>query len=164
MQIRKSKYEDEAAIMKVFAKAREYMFANGNKTQWVGGYPGKELLNDDILRQYSYVFESNGKIIGTFTLIIGEEPTYRKIKNGVWHSDKPYGTIHRLASDGTVKGVAKACFNFCANNIDYLRIDTHRDNITMQAAIQKFGFKKCGTIFLNDGSERIAYDYIKSTV
>ena len=146
--------------MRIFAAARAYMLAHENETQWADGYPGKELLHEDMQNGNCYVLEENGRIVGTFTFIIGEEPTYQRIENGAWHSDKPYGTIHRLASDGTVRGVAKACFSFCRDKIDYLRIDTHRDNLTMQAAIKKFGFQECGTIFVRDGSERIAYDYL----
>lgn len=32
----------------------------------------------------------------------------------------------------------------------------------MQAAIEKYGFQKCGIIYVRDGAERIAYDYMKS--
>ena len=140
------------------------MIAHGNETQWIDGYPGKEQLRADIPRGSCYVFEEDGRIVGTFTLIIGIEPNYQRIENGAWHSDKPYGTIHRIASDGTVRGLAKACFSFCRAQIDYLRIDTHRDNLTMQAAIQKFGFRECGTIYVEDGTERIAYDYLRNDI
>lgn len=50
------------------------------------------------------------------------------IDNGSWSYDIPYGTIHRVASSGKAKGVAKACFDFCFGLINYVRIDTHRDN------------------------------------
>lgn len=160
MEIRKSRPEDEAENMRIFTSAREYMPAHGNETQWADGYPGKELVHKDIQNGTSYVFTENGRMVGTFTFIIGKEPTYQRIENGAWHSDKPYGTVHRLASDGTVRGIAKVCFSFCCDKIDCLRIDTHRDNRTMQAAIKKFGFRECGTIFVRDGSARIAYDYL----
>lgn len=159
LKIRKSRPEDEDTIMRIFALARDYMVAHGNKMQWTNGYPGKELLHQDILGGNSYVFEKNRKIIGTFTFLIGAEPTYQRIEDGAWHADKPYGTIHRLASDGTARGIAKACFSFCSGRIDYLRIDTHKDNLAMQGAIEAFGFQKCGTIFVRDGTKRIAYDY-----
>lgn len=161
LKIRKSRPKDEAAIMRIFALAREYMVAHGNETQWTDGYPEKDLLHEDILAGNSYVFERNGKIVGTFTFIIGAEPTYRRIENGAWHCDKSYGTIHRLASDGTARGIAKACFSFCSDRIDYLRTDTHRDNLTMQGAMEAFGFQRCGTVFVRGGAERIAYDYWK---
>ena len=43
-------------------------------------------------------------VVGTFSFIIGDEPTYQVLLNGRWHADRPYGTIHRLASSGTIRG------------------------------------------------------------
>lgn len=162
MEIRRSKPEDMDEIMKIFSLARSYMAAHGNAGQWGNGYPGEAVLKADIYDQNNYVILDGGEIVGTFSFIIGDEPTYQVIKNGAWHSDRTYGTIHRLASKGTAKGIARACFLFCAEKINYIRIDTHADNITMQTAIEKFGFQKCGNIYVRDGSERIAYDYIKA--
>lgn len=161
MEIRKSKLEDVNKIMEIFRIARTYMIAQGNTTQWGDGYPGEEVLKTDIENGNNYVIIKDEKIVGTFSFIVGEEPTYQIIKNGEWHCNKPYGTIHRLASNGTVKGVARTCFEYCLGFIDYLRIDTHKDNISMQAAIKKFGFQTCGNIYVRNGSERIAYDYVK---
>lgn len=108
-----------------------------------------------------YVCEEKNRIVGAFSFIIGEDPTYQVIEDGAWHSDALYGTIHRVASDGTTKGVARACFDFCIGEIPCLRIDTHRDNLTMQAAIRRYGFSQCGIIHVADGSERMAFDYRK---
>ena len=47
---------------------------------------------------------------------------------------------------------------FCEQSINHLRIDTHNDNKIMQHVIEKNGFKRCGIIHVNDGSERIAYE------
>lgn len=47
------------------------------------------------------------KIVGGFAFIIGREPNYAVIENGAWHSDQPYGTIHRIASNGQTKGIAE---------------------------------------------------------
>lgn len=80
------------------------------------------------------------------------------IDNGSWSYDIPYGTIHRVASSGKAKGVAKACFDFCFGLINYVRIYTHRDNKSMQSAIERYGFKKCGIIYVRNNSERIAFD------
>ena len=60
----------------------------------------------------------------------------------------------------TGAGIARACFEYCIKQIDYIRIDTHKDNISMQTAIERFGFHKCGNIYVKGGAERIAYDYI----
>ncbi|MEI3509539.1 MAG: hypothetical protein V8Q22_02280 [Anaerostipes sp.] len=43
--------------------------------------------------------------------------------------------------------------------IDYVRVDTHRDNQSMQNAILNYGFVECGNIYVRGGAERIAYDY-----
>ena len=46
-----------------------------------------------------------------------------------------------------------ACFEICKN----LKIDTHRDNIPMQRALAKHGFRPCGTVYLENGDARVAY-------
>lgn len=163
MTIRKSTEKDIYQIMDIFAVARQYMEKNGNQTQWGNGYPGVDLIRSDIVTGNSYVIIEEGEVVGTFTFIIGEEPTYRIIENGNWHRNDTYGTIHRVASNGKKRGIAKMCFEYCSEQIDYLRIDTHKDNLAMQNAITKFGFRECGIIHVKDGSERIAYDYYKPT-
>lgn len=160
MNIRKSTTEDVPRIMTIFAAAKEYMASHGNGTQWGDGYPNEETLMADIAAGNSYVIESDGTVVGTFSFIVGEEPTYRLIKNGEWTADRAYGTIHRLAADGTAKGIAKACFEYCAKRTDYIRVDTHENNASMRAAIEKIGFRKCGNIYVRGGAERTAYDYL----
>lgn len=160
MEIRKSREEDIRDIMSIYAAARRYMAEHGNVTQWAGGYPSEELIRSDISNNNSYVIVENGRTVGTFVFIIGDDPTYSEIRNGSWHHNCRYGTIHRLGSDGSARGVARACFDYCAKQSDYLRVDTHADNITMQTIIKKFGFRECGNIYVEDGSERIAYDYM----
>ena len=100
------------------------------------------------------------QIVGGFAFIIGREPNYAVIENGAWHSDQPYGTIHRIASNGQAKGIACACFDFCHSKIDCLRIDTHADNKPMQNAIDSYSFRYCGIIHVADGTPRNAYDLV----
>ena len=88
----------------------------------------------------------NGEIVGTFALFLGEDESYRVIEDGAWHLDQPYGTIHRLASNGKARGVSKACFDFCTPQIGYLRADTHADNRPMQRLLEAYGFRRCGVI------------------
>ena len=45
MQIRKSTIQDVNDIMRIIASARQYMVSHGNTTQWVDGYPGKDIKN-----------------------------------------------------------------------------------------------------------------------
>ena len=158
MEIRKSTMDDMSKIMSIFDSARAYMIAHGNATQWADGYPGEDVLKNDIDSGCNYVVIEDGMVVATFSFIIGEEPTYQIIENGAWHYDLPYGTIHRLASNGKAKGVARACFDYCFTLIDYIRVDTHKDNLPMQTAFTQYGFQQCGTIYVRNSSERIAYD------
>lgn len=161
IKIRKAKLTDLEDIKRIIAKAKTFMAANGNQSQWGGAYPGEDVLIEDIEAGNSYVCTSDEKIIGTFSLIFGQEETYKKIYDGAWSENIPYGTIHRLASDGSIRGLSQIVFDFAKEKINYLRVDTHKDNEKMLAAIEKAGFKKCGIIHVGDGSERIAFDFIK---
>ena len=87
------------------------------------------------------------------------EPAYNIITDGEWLSDEPYGVIHRIASDGSEKGIGTFCINWVFDNCKHIRIDTHKDNKVMQNLLNKLGFKYCGIINLpiEDG-ERVAYE------
>ena len=136
------------------------MAENGNATQWSGGYPGEDVIRADIAAGTLHVCEREGKVAAVFAFILGGDPCYAVI-DGAWHAARPYGTIHRLASKGTAQGVARACFSFCLGIMDYVRIDTHENNHTMQSAITGYGFRKCGNIYASNGTLRTAYDFIR---
>ncbi|MGI0529071.1 N-acetyltransferase [Treponema socranskii] len=157
MTIRNALQKDFDDILRIYARAREYMKRNGNPTQWGENFPPETLINDDIREKRNYVVEADGCIHGVFAFIPGDDPTYARIE-GAWKSDAPYGTIHRIASDGEIKGVFAAAIAFCKTRSSHLRIDTHADNKTMRYAIEKAGFKKCGIIRVADGTPRIAYE------
>lgn len=160
--IRLAKTEDLPVIMKIYETARTYMKENGNPAQWGDEYPAKEMLENDIRREELYVYCEDQVIHGVFAFIIGEDPTYLNIEDGSWLNDQPYGTIHRIAGDGIVKGVFKKCIDYCKKQIDNLRIDTHHDNHTMQHLISKNDFQKCGIIYVEDGSPRLAYQFVSN--
>ena len=164
IHIRLGRKEDIQNIMPLYTYAKKFMAANGNTSQWSGHYPASEDILKDIANGNYYVCtpdDEPDKIVGGFAFIIGKEPNYTVIENGTWHSDRPYGTIHRIASNGQAKGIARTCFDFCGSKIGYLRIDTHADNHPMQNAVLHYGFRKCGTIYLTDGSPRVAFDYMQ---
>ena len=158
MAIRKTTMEDIPRLMEIYAIAREFMKNSGNPTQWGNNHPPKSILEHDAEAGVGYAMcDDDGTIYATFAFIIGDDPTYRDIYDGEWLDDDPYGTIHRIASDGTHRGIMKECVSFCESIIPNLRIDTHNDNKVMQHQIEKNGFTKCGTIYVEDGSPRIAY-------
>ena len=84
MKVRQSKKEDIRDIMEIYAMACQFMKEQGNPTQWEEGYPSKQLIEEDILSNHSFVVEEDGKIVGTFAFIIGEDPTYQIIEKGTW--------------------------------------------------------------------------------
>lgn len=152
-----AKEADLPRILEIYNIAKAYMRASGNPNQWNGTYPDPETLRTDIEKQRLYVYKKNGRIHGVFMLLLEEEPTYAYIENGSWRQETPYGTIHRLAGDGEVKGLFAKCVAFCEGKVKYLRADTHFDNHTMQHLLEKNGFERRGIIYLANGDPRIAY-------
>ena len=156
--IRKARKEELPEILAVYAAARAFMAKTGNPNQWGNHHPPKELLEKDIEIGQLYVSESDGKVHGAFAFIEGPDPTYSYIENGKWISDEPYYVIHRIASDGTEKGLLRRAVAFADAVTTHLRIDTHEENTVMQNAIAKCGFTRCGIIYLENGDPRIAYE------
>ena len=159
--IRKSTVEDIPAIQGIFVLARKFMAETGNPNQWADGYPSGELLQEDVSSGDSYVVVEDNAVAATFVLRGGNDPTYDVIYEGAWQNDMPYATIHRIASNGKVKGILHLAMEYALHIYDSIRIDTHRDNRVMQSAIRKEGFAYCGIIRCWNGSERLAYQFTK---
>lgn len=157
--IRKAVTQDLPRILEIYAYARNFMAQNGNPNQWGTTHPAESQLKEDIRNGDLYVVADGPEIHGVFAFFLGEDPTYGYIEDGNWHSHAPYGTIHRIASDGS-GGVVSAAAEYCGGIISHLRIDTHHDNRVMQHVVEKLGFQRCGIIYIADGSPRIAYDRI----
>ena len=89
------------------------------------------------------------------------EPTYRTIESGGWIGSDEYGVVHRIASDGRVRGTGKFCINWAYEQCGHLRMDTHGDNTIMQDLLTGLGFCKCGIIYVvEDDYPRYAYEKI----
>lgn len=157
--IRQARKEDLPDIIRVYRAAKAYMAAHGNPGQWEEGYPDCRLEGDLEKEQLYALCDEGGAVHAAFVLALGEEPDYAVIEDGSWTSRAPYGTIHRLGSDGTEKGVFSQCLEFCKGVIPYLRADTHHDNTTMRHLLEKHGFLRRGIIHVYDGSPRIAYEF-----
>ena len=159
--IRPAKMEELEEILVIYEKARAFMRKTGNMNQWSGGFPPRELLEQDIGQGRLHVCVRNGRLCGSFYLMGDPDPTYAVIEQGAWRSDEPYGTMHRVASDGTEHGVFAEMSAFAKERYAHLRIDTHADNKVMQHTVEKYGFIYCGIIHLENGDPRMAYEYIK---
>lgn len=151
-------HQDLPAILDIYQYAKDFMIRSGNPYQWAKGYPWEPMLIQDIEKKQLYICKNDREIYGVFAFIIGEDKTYLEIEGGAWLSDTPYGTIHRIAGNGTQKGIFSEAVSYCESKIPHLRIDTHDANHLMQHLILKHGFQKCGTIYVFDGTPRIAYE------
>ena len=157
--IRLAKEEEIVGLLEIYDGAKAYMVRTGNPTQWNGSYPDRETLKEDIEKEQLFVMERDGRIYGCFALIGGEDPTYAVIEGGSWKSDTPYGTIHRIASDGSRRGVFEECIAFAREAYNHLRVDTHEDNRPMQKVILENDFTYQGIIYIEDGTPRLAYEW-----
>lgn len=167
LEVRRATAEDLPRMAEVFASARRYMAANGNPSQWGDKSPDMDLVKEDIRHGDSYVVtDSNDRIVATFALMSRPDPHYDVIADGPgWiESPMPYMTLHRVATDGSVRGMMPLIFGWAATCCDHLRIDTHADNATMLHQIERAGFSFRGIVTMDDGTPRRAFQRITKPV
>ena len=162
--IRKAKFEDIPALLKIFSNAKGIMRESGNMNQWNDSYPSEDIIMKDIEDGHCIVLcEDAGRdcsasqIIATMAFIPGPDPTYAVISDGAWPDDEPYYVIHRIAVAESGHNAAKRLFDWAFTQTDTIRIDTHKDNAIMHHILRKYGFRHCGVIFLANGDPREAY-------
>ena len=159
MDIRNTTLKDLHNVMKIYKIARKNMIKNNNPTQWGKRFPKRSWIKKDIKENSSYVIVNNKEIVGVFSLIIGEDPTYNYIE-GKWLDSSKYGTIHRIASSLKVKNILSTAITFSFTKINNIRIDTYKDNKIMIHLLQKYQFQYCGIIYVRNHSPRLAYQKI----
>lgn len=163
-QLRLAQKEDAPAAARLFDQAREALAAAG-VDQWQDGYPNEEDVCRDIAAGDGYVITEDGRVLAYACLSFGHEPTYDVITAGGWLGEGGYGFLHRVAVDPRAKGRGLAGELFeelkrqaRAQGVKSIRGDTHRDNQAMQRVMAKAGLQYRGVIFLEDGSERLAFE------
>ena len=166
MEFRQANISDLDQIVEIIELSKKYL-KETKVDQWQDGYPAKEDLRRDIESGNSYVLTNKDEIVATTVISLDGESTYNSIFNGEWITNEEYIVMHRVAvhdrykGKGTFKELIKEAENLALNKgIFSIKIDTHRDNISMQKAVLKNDFKKCGIIYLEDGSERIAFEKV----
>lgn len=161
---RRARPEDLPAILAFVGQAKAY-FKRAGIDQWQNGYPNTEVISGDIVRGQSYVYVWNGRVAGTAAVLPAPEKTYAVITEGSWLGGPDYIVVHRIAVDESLKGrgiaglLLRGVETLCrAGGRSGIRADTHEQNASMRRLLQKNGFRLCGKIFLEDGSERVAYE------
>lgn len=166
--IRLAKIEDLKNVMLVIDSARQQLKANGSK-QWNldNGYPDATDLITDIVSEQLYVYEdmTTNTIKGCVVMCKDIDPNY-DIPN-FWSNNEDYVAIHRLAvlKEELGRGIASSLLKYCIDNCNTynVRIDTHDNNESMKALINKFKFTFKGVITLQEIDEdnlRNAYELI----
>ena len=169
--IRKTTEADLQPLMEIFSEARKTIAALGID-QWQNGYPNEAVLREDMARSQSYLAESDGRVIATFAMLTDGEPTYDEIFDGAWRTSggrEGYIALHRVAISVAArgKGISTQIVEYAKERARALgrasvRIDTHEGNAVMRRMLEKHGFFHCGTIFLESGEARVAYEYVLS--
>ena len=166
MEFRQAKISDLDQIVEIIELSKKYL-KETKVDQWQDGYPAKEDLRRDIESGNSYVLTNKDEIVATTVISLDGESTYNSIFNGEWITNEEYIVMHRVAvhdkykGKGIFKELIKEAESLALNKgISSIKIDTHRDNISMQRAVVKNHFKRCGIIYLGDGSERIAFEKV----
>jgi len=166
MEFIKAIEEDVNSVINIIKQAQAY-FKEQAISQWQDNYPNFETVKQDIINKSGYVLLKDNNVVGTVVLSFDVEKNYEFIYNGEWVSDDKYAVIHRMAVDSSYKGIGlssiiiKNIEKICMDKgIHSIRIDTHKENISMQRLLQKNGFQYCGIIYLYDKSKRLAFEKI----
>ena len=166
MELRTAEQRDVLDILLIYSQAAETLRRRG-VDQWQDGYPSVQTLKLDMQKDQCYVAERCGQIAGTLAICLGLEPSYAQIYDGAWKRDGEYLSVHRFAVAPDFRGGQTADFMMQSAvhiarllNVCSVRSDTQRDNRPMQRVLERCGFELCGTIYLEDASERIAYQYL----
>jgi len=167
MEIRKTTAADLDAVMEILNEARRTIAQLGIN-QWQDGYPTPDVILADIEASRSRVMVKDGEIIGTFAVLDDGEPTYDRIYDGHWKTGddtRKYIAVHRVAVSVKSRGsgasgelVNYACDMARHLGMQSVRIDTHEGNVVMRRMLEKNGFVFCGTIYLENGDPRVAYE------
>ena len=161
MTIRRATMNDMQTVLRLYKDARKYMRSQGNSLQWGPSDMPEDSVITDLQRGQLFLgVDEADRPHYVFAFLLGIDHTYRKIKDGAWPNDAPYGTIHRVASDGTQRDVIGQVTAFCSKTIGNLRCDTHEMNEKMKTALERNGFVRCGIILEPDGTERVAYQRV----
>lgn len=166
LNFRKTVKADVDNVMVVIKQAQDY-FKEQGINQWQNNYPNSDTINNDIVNGHSYVLLKDDNIVATVAVSFDGESTYNNIYDGKWITNDKYAVIHRIAVDNTYKGlglsseIIKKVEELCViNNVHSIKVDTHRENLSMQRLLKKNNFEYCGIIYLLDGNERIAFEKI----
>ena len=141
-------------ILNIYHLAIKHMNDEKNYNQWtLDDNDFIKSIKPYIEKKEFYIIKDNDEIVGFFAMIHGIDKTYNDIK-GSWLNNDEYITIHKIAVKYYQKGIFSKILNYVEShaknhNIFNIRIDTHKNNISMNTSLKNKGFSFCGIITLN---------------
>ncbi len=166
MKLIKANENDINLIMTFIAQARAYLKSQGID-QWQGEYPNVQSIEQDICERKGYLISNGDTSVGYLCLDFQGEQAYESI-DGSWLSDGVYAVIHRLAIGSAFRGKGYADIAFSLsedickeNGVFSIKIDTQKDNKTMQHLLKKNGYEYCGKVSYPQG-DRMAFEKLLS--
>lgn len=159
--MRQAKNKDLIHITAIIDDSRHFLKKQG-LDQWQSGYPNQNTIVSDLQKERGYVLIVDNQVAGYVALLSGEDPVYTNITSGKWlNQSQEYIAIHRFAISNQYRGqklaqrfmTAILTYFFQMGIVDF-RIDTHPENIPMQAVIAGNGFSRRGNIYIDENNSR----------
>lgn len=153
--------EQEQIIFDLLSSGRRYQRSLGF-VQWEDGYPDIASVRSDILKQRANIFTVDGQVAGYISIGYSDEPAYMDI-DGAFRLQGDYAVFHRITLSGDFRGqglaseLIRLAEDKAKSRVNYVRIDTHKDNEIMRKVVKRSGYVYCGTVKMR-GSERYAFD------
>lgn len=166
MELRLATSYDKNIILQFYKDGSEKLKAEGVDQWQKEKIPNLDNFDDLTKNNELFVLEDKGQVVST-VIIKKYDFDYENNMDGRWISNYPYIAIHRVAtgneyrSNGYGKSILLSCEDYAKrNNIKSLRIDTHRNNKSMQRLIKKLNYTYCGIVYVNGTDERFAFEKI----
>ena len=158
-EIQLAKIEHLEFVTHAYEVTRNFMSEYAMEADWPEDHFSVSCAAEDIEHSNCYIVYKGDIPSAAFTLTqISNAPDQ---DNGIhWRSNMNHYTIQRISA-AREYAVVHSIFGYAATRANYLRCLTHERNSILRHALEVFGFKECGTFVAEDGSTRIAYDWIK---
>lgn len=167
MRVRLAKADDLDDIMSCVRRIKKEYFEAKGIPQWQGDYPSEKVFLDDLNSGRLFVMYMGECLIGFASVGFEADPCYETVENGGWKQSGDYAVVHRFAINPDWQGMGmgemlmKLADKLCeAKGVSDIRADTHEQNEGMQKLLTKCGFEQIGTIHLEDGAPRLAFEKV----
>ncbi len=158
-KIKLAKIEHLDFVAQAYEVTHKVMSEYAMEADWPDDYFSFGYAVEDIEQSNCYIVYTGDTPSAAFTLKSGSDET-NLVKGIQWRAKMDHHTIQRIAA-ANGEAVARSIFDYAATRDNYLRCLTHEQNNILRHALEAFGFKKCGTFTAEDGTTRVAYDWIK---